>query len=149
MYNEESTILILGSFPSVKSRESNFFYGYKQNRFWQILAKLYQEDTPESIVEKKRFLIEKKIAIWDVIEECDIVGSSDSSIKNVKPTNLKQLLDVTQVERIFTNGKLAGKLYQKYQEKQTHIKAIELPSSSPANAAFTLEKLVNEWQIVL
>lgn len=149
VYNEESEVLILGSFPSVKSRESNFFYGHKQNRFWQVLAELCKEDTPISIKEKKEFLLRNKIAVWDVIDECDIVGSSDSSIKNVVPTNLTEVLSVTQINRIFTNGKLAGKLYKKYQEKETKIEAIELPSSSPANAVYTLEKLIDRWKIII
>lgn len=142
-------ILILGSFPSVKSRESNFFYGHKQNRFWKILAHLFQEEEPMTVDEKKKFLLRNKVAIWDVIAECDIIGSSDSSIKNVVPTNLNEIIEKSQIAKIFTNGKLAGKLYQKYQEQETKIKANELPSSSPANAIYTLEKLVEAWNVLL
>lgn len=149
VYNEKSTILILGSFPSVKSRDSNFFYGHKQNRFWQVLANLFQEETPTSVEEKKSFLLEKKIAIWDVISECDIIGSSDNSIKNVIPTDINEILRASQITRVFTNGKLAGKLYHDYQEKQTSIQAVELPSSSPANAAYTFEKLLDAWRVIL
>jgi hypoxanthine-DNA glycosylase len=149
VYNEESKILILGSFPSVKSRECNFFYGHKQNRFWKVLASLNMEKTPESIEEKKAFLLRNKIAVWDVIAECDIVGSSDSSIKNVVATDLSDILQTSQLTRIFTNGKLAGKLYEKYQEKETKIKAVNLPSSSPANAVYTLDKLLETWKIIL
>jgi hypoxanthine-DNA glycosylase len=133
----------------VKSRENNFFYGHKQNRFWKVLANLFQEEVPESIAEKKDFLLRNKVAVWDVISECDIIGSSDSSIKNVEPTDLCMILKNSQINRVFTNGKLAGKLYNTYQEEKTKIKRYELPSTSPANAAFSLDRLIEEWQVVL
>lgn len=149
IYNANSKVLILGSFPSVKSRESNFFYGHPQNRFWQVLAILFQEETPTNIEEKKEFLLKNEIAVWDVISKCDIIGSSDSSIKNVQATDLSMILDNSQITRIFTNGKLAGKLYNTYQVEKTKIEMIQLPSTSPANAAFSLEKLVENWKVVL
>ena len=138
--------LILGTLPSVKSRENQFYYGHKQNRFWKVLAKIYEEPVPESMEEKKQMLLRNHLAIWDVIESCDIKGSSDSSIKNVVPTDLRRILEGAQVKRIFANGKKAGALYQKYQQQMTGIEAIVLPSTSPANAAWSFERLYEEWK---
>lgn len=149
VYDEKSRILILGSFPSVKSREEGFFYGHPRNRFWKILAAVCNETEPVTIEEKRQFLLEKGIALYDVIEECEIVGSSDSSIRNVVPANLNQILERSQIRGVFTNGRLAGKLYRKYQEPLTGLPCVELPSSSPANAAFSLEKLIEIWQEAL
>ena len=116
IYNEYSEILILGTLPSVKSRENNFYYGHKQNRFWKLLAKLCEEETPQTVEEKTAMLLRHHIAIWDVIQSCDIKGSSDSSIKNVTPTDLKQILDHCQIRQIYANGNKAGALYKKYQQ---------------------------------
>ena len=149
VYDEKSRILILGSFPSVKSREEGFFYGHPRNRFWKILAAVCNETEPVTIEEKRQFLLENGIALYDVIEECEIVGSSDSSIRNVVPANLNQILEMSQIRGVFTNGRLAGKLYRKYQEPVTGLPCVELPSSSPANAAFSLEKLIEIWQEAL
>lgn len=145
LYDEKSEILILGSLPSVKSREQNFYYGHPMNRFWKVLSGIFQEEVPITIEEKKEFLLRHYIAVWDVIESCDIKGSSDSSIKNVKTTDLATLLDKTQIKRIYVNGKTAGRLYQQHQMEQIGIEAIVLPSTSPANAAFSLEKLIYIW----
>ncbi|MBO5371852.1 MAG: DNA-deoxyinosine glycosylase [Lachnospiraceae bacterium] len=149
VYDENSKILILGSFPSVKSREVQFYYGHPQNRFWKLLGCLYKETVPVDILGKKDFLKKYGIALWDVIESCDIIGSSDSSIKNVVPNNPMDFLAQTKIERIFTNGKTAEKLYHKYVEPMTGIKAIGLPSTSPANAAFSLERLKESWKVIL
>ena len=119
IYNEDSEILILGTLPSVKSRENNFYYGHKQNRFWKLLAKLCEEETPQTVDEKTAMLLRHHIAIWDVIQSCDIKGSSDSSIKNVTPTDLKQILDHCQIRQIYANGNKAGALYKKYQQPLT------------------------------
>ena len=146
VFDEQSEILILGTLPSVKSRENQFYYGHKQNRFWKVLAKIYEEPVPESMEEKKQMLLRNHLAIWDVIESCDIKGSSDSSIKNVVPTDLRRILEGAQVKRIFANGKKAGALYQKYQQQMTGIEAIVLPSTSPANAAWSFERLFEEWK---
>jgi len=148
IYNQDSQILILGSFPSVKSREAQFFYHHPQNRFWKILASLFHENTPISIEDKKAFLLNHNIAIWDVIESCDIHGSSDSSIQNVKANDLSIILNKASIQYIFTNGKKSHQLYQKYCLPITHIEDICLPSSSPANAQYSLEKLIKEWQII-
>lgn len=146
VFDNTSNILILGSFPSVKSREVNFFYGHPQNRFWKVLAAVYNEKLPESTDEKKVFLLKNHIAVWDVIKSCDIEGSSDSSIKNVVPNNLSEILNQAQIKNIYVNGKKAEQLYKKYIEKTINKKAICLPSTSPANAAWTLEKLIDAWK---
>lgn len=146
LYDTKSQILILGSLPSVKSREQMFFYGHPQNRFWKVIAAVLEEKVPGTIDEKKRILLQHHIALWDTIYSCDIIGSSDSSIKNVVPTDLKKIMEGSCIKRIFCNGKTSGKYYQKYQEKELGIKAQILPSTSPANAAFSLEKLISIWE---
>ncbi len=145
-YTENSRILILGSFPSVKSREQKFYYGHPQNRFWKVLSGLQMEPVPKTLEEKKQFLTRHHIALWDVIESCDISGSSDSSITNVVPTNLRLLIEKSEIRFIYTNGALAGKLYRKYQGEQIQLPMISLPSTSPANAAYSLERLLSEWK---
>ena len=149
LYDKDSKILILGSFPSVKSREEAFFYGHKQNRFWKVLAALFQEPIPETIDEKKHLLLRHHIAIWDVIQSCDIKGSSDSSIKNVQPTDIGMILEKTNITRIYANGNRAGQLYKRYQFPVTGIEAMVLPSTSPANAAWSLERLCEAWHVIL
>ena len=145
-YTPESRILILGSFPSVKSREQSFFYGHPRNRFWPVLAAIFREDTPQTLEEKKAFLCRNRIALYDVIESCSIIGSSDSSIRDVVPADLRPILDGSRVEnRIFTNGWKASALYQRWLLPTLGIPAGALPSSSPANAAWSLEKLVIAW----
>ena len=145
-YDEESRILILGSFPSVKSREQMFFYGHPQNRFWKVVSKVFDDDAPTNVPEKKLFLKKHNLALWDVIGSCDIEGSSDSSIENVKANDISLILDSAKIDRVFVNGKTAEKYYRKYIEPQTGIKAICLPSTSPANAAWNLERLVRTWR---
>ena len=146
VYNEESKILILGTFPSVKSREQGFYYGHPQNRFWKLLAQICQCPVPESIEEKKKMLLDNHIAIWDVIASCKIVGSSDSSIKDVVPTDLSRVLEAASIERIYANGATAAKLYEKYQKDRTNREIIKLPSTSPANAAWNMERLYEAWK---
>ena len=148
VYNEKSRVLILGSFPSVKSREFGFFYGHPQNRFWRVIAAVFDEKIPESIEEKKAILLRNGVAVWDVIHSCEISGSADSSIKNAIPNDINHIIKESRIERIFTNGKKSDELYRKYLEQQTGIKAICLPSTSPANAAWSLEKLTEEWKII-
>ena len=145
VYDDQSKILILGSFPSVKSREGQFFYHHKQNRFWKVLAAVFQDTLPETIEEKKEFLLRHHIAIWDVIASCDIEGSSDSSIRNVVPNDLTEILQTASIRQIFTNGGTADRLYKKYCFPQTQQKAICLPSTSPANAAWSKERLLTKW----
>ena len=141
VYDKDSEILILGTLPSVKSRENNFYYGHKQNRFWKVLATLLKEPVPDTIEEKKAMLLAHRIALWDVIQSCDIKGSSDSSIKNVQPTDIGMILEKTNITRIYANGNKAGQLYKRYQFPVTGIEAMVLPSTSPANAAWSLERL--------
>ena len=148
VYDENSKILILGSFPSVKSRENQFFYHHPQNRFWKTLAAVVGCDTPISIEEKKKFLLDNNIAVWDVIASCEIEGSSDSSIKNVVVNDFNSIIYKSNIKQIFCNGGKSYDLYRKYCEKSTNMKAIKLPSTSPANARFSLDKLISEWKII-
>ncbi len=148
LYDENSKILILGSFPSVKSREEGFFYGHPQNRFWKVTSAVYGEDTPHTVPEKKSFLLRNHIALWDVIGSCDIVGSSDSSIRNVLPNDLSVILDQADIRNIYVNGQTAYKYYRKYSEKATGRAAICLPSTSPANAAWSVERLTDAWSCI-
>ena len=145
-FDAESEILILGSFPSVKSREQMFFYGHPQNRYWKVIAAVFDDSVPVTVPEKKAFLTKHRIAMWDVIGSCDIEGSSDSSIKNVSANDLSQILYNSKVERIFVNGKTAEKYYKKYTEPVTGINAVCLPSTSPANAMCSLEQLISIWK---
>lgn len=146
LYDSESEILILGSFPSVKSREQKFFYGHKQNRFWKVMAAVLETAVPETIEEKKKMLYRHHIALWDSIYSCDIIGSSDSSIKNAVPTDLGQIITGSKIRKIFCNGAASGICLKKYQEKELQITADILPSTSPANAAYSLEKLISIWR---
>ncbi|MGN1320941.1 MAG: DNA-deoxyinosine glycosylase [Acutalibacteraceae bacterium] len=148
LYDKNSKILILGSFPSQKSREQMFFYGHQQNRFWKVLAAIFESETPKTVEEKRKFILTNRLALWDVIASCDIVGSSDSSIKNVIPNDLSKILSVANINKIFVNGKTAEKYYNKYIAKQIKQEAICLPSTSPANAAWSLERLVDAWKII-
>ncbi len=148
IFDENSKILILGSFPSVKSRENKFFYHHPQNRFWKVLANIMDVDVPNTIEQKRNFLLNSKIAIWDVIGSCEIEGSSDSSIKNVIVNDLNLIIKNCNIKQIFCNGGKSYELYKKYCEKNTNIKAIKLPSTSPANARFSLDKLISEWNII-
>lgn len=145
LYDKDSKILILGSLPSVKSREQMFFYGHPQNRFWKVLAGILGETIPTNIEEKSAMLHKHHIALWDTIYSCDIKGSSDSSIKNVTPTNLKPILENSCITKIFCNGATSGKYYKKFQENTLGISADTLPSTSPANAAYSLDKLIDIW----
>lgn len=149
LYNSQSRILILGSFPSVKSREQRFFYGHPQNRFWSLMARLLGEDVPRSIQEKKDLMLRHHIALWDTIRSCDIIGSSDSSISNVVPNDLSPILQNADVRQIFTNGRTSWKLYEKYIRPQTLREGICLPSTSPANAAWSMDRLAAAWNVIL
>ena len=146
IFDERSRILILGTLPSVKSREGQFYYHHPQNRFWKVLAKICKTEPPATIAEKKAMLLEHGIAIWDVVQSCDIIGSSDSSIKNVTSADLSVILRQASVKTIFLNGGKAWDLYQKYCAGMTDLPAVKLPSTSPANAAWSLEKLVTVWE---
>ncbi len=146
VYDADSEILILGSFPSVKSREYGFFYGHPQNRFWKVLAQIFGEEIPVSIEEKKSLLLRNHVAVWDVIASCDITGSADSTIKNVVANDISGILGVSRITKIFVNGKKAEQLYNKYIYPQIEIEAEVLPSTSPANAAWKIDDLIEEWR---
>ena len=148
LYNENSKILILGSFPSVKSREQMFFYGHPQNRFWRVTAKVLDERVPADIEKKRDFLLSNNIALWDVIASCDIEGSADSTIKNVIANDLTPILDSADIRGIFVNGKTAYRYFKKYTEPAIGRGAVCLPSTSPANAAWSVERLVGEWSVI-
>lgn len=156
VYNEQSEILILGSLPSVKSREQGFYYGHPQNRFWKVLAEIIRKEpggdfakqqtqVPQTIEEKKQFLLDHHIAVWDVIASCEIKGSSDSSIKHAVANDIAGVLEHSQIQRIYANGKTAGHLYMQHVYPVTKREITILPSTSPANAVWTLERLVKAW----
>ena len=148
-WNAFSEVLILGSFPSVRSREMAYFYGHPQNRFWRVLATLFEEPFPETKEEREAFLLRHRIAAWDVIASCTITGSSDSSIRDVRTNDLKPILRGAPIRQIFVNGKKAAELYRKYLLPELGREAVCLPSTSPANAAWSLEKLVAAWRQIL
>lgn len=148
VYDENSKILILGSFPSVKSRETAFFYGHPQNRFWKVTSSVFEDKVPETIEEKREFLLRNHIAVWDVIKSCDIEGSADSTIRNVIANDLAQILEKADIRQIFVNGKTAEKYYKKYTRDKIKREAVCLPSTSPANAAWKLDRLIEEWKLI-
>lgn len=149
IYDKKCTILILGSLPSVKSRENAFYYGHPQNRFWRVLAELFQCPLPQTIAEKKKMLLANHIAIWDVIKQCDIIGSSDSSIKNVTANDMNVILKHANIKAIYANGNKAYELYKKHCYPLCKREIIKLPSTSPANASYQLPKLTAAWKTIL
>ena len=146
--DENSKILILGSFPSVKSREEMFFYGHPQNRFWKVVSSVLGCDEPKTVPEKKKMLIKNGIALWDVIASCEITGSSDSSIKNAVANDISPILNSSDILEIFVNGKTAEKYYNKYIKANTNRTAVCLPSTSPANAVWSVQKLTDAWGVI-
>ena len=149
LYGPESRVLILGSFPSVKSREQNFFYGHPQNRFWKVVAALFGQEPPQTIPEKKELILSHGLALWDSIASCVITGSSDASIREVRPNDLRIILDSAPIERIYCNGRKSHEMYEKYILPSLGREAACLPSTSPANAAWSLEKLIAAWSVIL
>ncbi len=148
LYDENSHTLILGSFPSVKSREAMFFYGHPQNRFWKLIAELYGEDVPSTIEEKSSLVLRHRLALWDSIHSCTITGSSDSSVRDVVTNDISGIIRNSKIERIFCNGALSHKMYMKFIFPSTGIEARKLPSTSPANAAYSLDRLAREWSVI-
>ena len=148
VYDGNSRILILGSFPSVKSREQGFFYGHPQNRFWRVTAAVFGDALPATVPERRAFLLRHGIALWDVIASCEIEGSSDASIRAVTVNDLAPLLAAAPIREIFVNGQTAAKLYRRYTEPLTGRPAVVLPSTSPANAAWSLERLTAAWSAI-
>ncbi len=148
LFGADARTLILGSFPSVRSREQMFFYGHPQNRFWRVLAAVFESNVPETIDEKKAFLLSRRIALWDVLASCEIRGSADSSIRNPVANDLSPILQGAPISRIFVNGRTAEKYFLRYTAPKIGREAVCLPSTSPANAAFSIEKLVEAWRVI-
>ena len=149
LYNSGSRILILGSFPSVKSREQQFYYGHPQNRFWKVLAALYGEKVPVEIHEKQNLILTHGLALWDSIASCIITGSSDASIRKVQPNDLRLILDACPIDKICCNGKKSYEIYTRYLLPETGREAVCLPSTSPANAQWSLQRLIEAWRMEL
>ena len=146
IYDENSRILILGSFPSVKSRADSFFYQHPRNRFWQVTAAVLGEPKPESIEEKSKMLLKHGVALWDVIESCNIEGSADSTITDVVPNKLEIILQAAPIEKIYLNGGKAYDLYRRFFKEKIQLPAVKLPSTSPANAGWSLQRLTEKWR---
>ena len=146
VFDKDSRVLILGSFPSVRSREEGFFYGHPQNRFWKVTARVFGEEVPKTVDEKKAFLLRNHIALWDVIGSCDIEGSSDASIRNATVNDISHILKTARIKAVFLNGRKAYSLYQKYMYPDVKREGICLPSTSPANAMWSVDKLTSEWK---
>ena len=146
--DEHARILILGSFPSVQSRKTGFYYGHPQNRFWPLMARLYQETTPQTIEERRAFALRHGVALWDAIESCEITGSSDASIRKAKPNDIAGLIRQSSITRIFCNGKQSYRMFEMYCAESCGMPAIPLPSTSPANAAWTMDRLMEAWQVI-
>ena len=149
VFDAESRVLILGTMPSPKSREVQFYYGHPQNRFWRVLAAVLVEEVPQSVPEKKAMLLRHRIALWDVLAECEITGASDSSIRNPVANDLSVILDHAPVQAVFTTGATAWKLYTRLQKPHTGIEAVRLPSTSPANCAVKMEALTEAYKAIL
>lgn len=149
LFDKDSRILILGSFPSVKTREYGFFYGHPQNRFWPVMETLFHVDLSKDIPERRAFLLDNRLAVYDSIYQCDIIGSSDASIENVVPSDLMPIFQSADIQEVFCNGATSYKYYQKYHAKKTGLPGVKLPSTSPANARYRLEDLVKEWSVIL
>lgn len=149
VYSADSKVLILGSFPSVKSRETAFFYGHPQNRFWPLLGRILECEIPPDTEERKKLLLKNRIALWDTIEECDIIGSSDSHIRNVVPVDIMKVLCEADIEEIYCNGAASYKLFMKYLFPVCGRTPVKLPSTSPANAAWSIDRLYGEWKVII
>lgn len=149
LYAPDSRVLMLGSIPSPKSREVQFFYGHPQNRFWRVLAAVLGEPVPGTIEDKRTLCLSHQIALWDTIAQCDIVGASDASIRNVIPNDIGGLLVKTQIQRIFATGSTSAQFYRRLIEPTTHVPVTALPSTSPANAAWSLERLIDAYRVIL
>ncbi len=149
VYDGRSRVLILGSFPSAMSRAQQFYYGHPRNRFWPVLAAVLDEPTPRTVEEKRALALRRGVALWDAIEECDIVGSSDSSIRNAVPTDLPRILRAADIRAVFVNGAAAERVYRRWQRPLTGLEARYLPSTSPANAAWSFARLVEAWKVIL
>lgn len=146
VWGANSRALVLGTFPSVQSRQNGFYYGHPQNRFWLVIAQLCQAPVPATIAQKRALLLNNRIALWDVLMQCDITGSADATIRNPMPNDIAALLHKAPIRAVFANGQAAAALYRRHAEPLSGLPAITLPSTSPANAAWTLPKLLKAWQ---
>lgn len=144
-----SRILILGTLPSVTSRADGFYYGHPRNRFWPLLARLFGEETPETQEEKTEMLLRNHVALWDVVKVCEIEGSDDASIRKAQPNDISRILDACPIQSIYANGQTAAKLYRRLVLPVTGREAVALPSTSPANAAWTMERLLEAWKVIV
>ena len=149
LYDSHSRVLLLGSIPSPKSREIGFFYGHPQNRFWRVLAAVLGEPVPQSIEEKRAMCLKHHVALWDTIARCDIAGASDLSIRNAEPNDIGKLVRESEITRIFATGGKSAELYRKLIDPQLHIPITKLPSTSPANAAWSLDRLIEAYRVIL
>lgn len=149
VWDQCSRILVLGTFPSVKSRENAFYYGHPQNRFWPLLSSLFGDALPMDIAQKRRLLLHHGVALWDVLKSCDIALSSDQSIRNTVPNDIQWLLKQTNITAVYANGQKAGMLYTRYCQPACGMPVHILPSTSPANAAWSLERLKEKWRVIL
>lgn len=149
LYDRYSRVLLLGSIPSPKSREIGFFYGHPQNRFWRVLAAVLGEEVPQTIEDKRAMCLKHHVALWDTIARCDIVGASDTSIRNAEPNDIGKLVRESEITRIFATGGKSAELYRKLIEPTLHIPITQLPSTSPANAAWPLERLIEAYRVIL
>ena len=148
LFGPDSRVLILGSFPSVKSREQNFFYGHPQNRFWKVIAALFGQEPPVTIPEKRELILSNGLALWDSIASCVIAGSSDASIRDVRANDLRIILDHAPIRRIYCNGRKSHEMYNKYILPRLGREAECLPSTSPANAQWSLDRLIDAWSVI-
>ena len=149
LYDSHSRVLLLGSIPSPKSREAGFYYAHPQNRFWRVLAAVLGEPVPQSIEEKRVMCLKHHVALWDTIARCDIAGASDLSIRNAEPNDIGKLVRESEITRIFATGGKSAELYRKLIEPQLHIPITQLPSTSPANAAWSLDRLIEAYRVIL
>lgn len=149
VFNERSRVLLLGTMPSPKSRETGFYYNHPQNRFWKVISTLFEEKLPETNDQKRALVLKHKIALWDVLASCTIEGAKDVSIANCVPNNIGLITGKAQIKAIFCTGAKAAELYARYCESVTGISAIRLPSTSPANAAFSLDDLIDAYRVIL
>ena len=148
IYDEQCRVLILGTFPSIKSRETAFYYGHPQNRFWKTLAGVFGEEVPQTPEEKTAMLLRNHTALWDVIESCEVTGSSDSSIRNVVPNDIRLILNQCEIKHIYGNGEMSVKLYNRYLKELAGMEITRLPSTSPANATYSLDRLIECWSVI-
>ena len=149
VFSKNSRILILGSFPSVQSRESQFYYGHPRNRFWKVISALFDTSVPLTIADKKALIIAHGLALWDSIASCSVSGSSDASVKNVVVNDLSIITNVCEIQRIYCNGHLSWQLFERYISPEVKMDAICLPSTSPANAQWSYERLLDAWRVIL